>query len=101
VKHGDKCTTDRVRGEHRYRRFVSVDSTTVRAHQRAAGAAVSEQEIQAALDWLRFIPVLAKIRVPRRRRGGSDRSRPDAVAADMAYGYRANRDYLRKHGIKR
>jgi transposase len=32
--------------------FVSVDSTTVRAHQHASGAAVSEQEIQAALDWL-------------------------------------------------
>ena len=32
--------------------FVSVDSTTVRAHQHASGAAVSEEEIQAALEWL-------------------------------------------------
>ena len=32
--------------------FVSVDSTTVRAHQHASGAVVDEAEIQAALDWL-------------------------------------------------
>ncbi|MBR7839769.1 transposase [Actinospica durhamensis] len=32
--------------------FVSVDSTTVRAHQHASGAAVCEQELQAAMDWL-------------------------------------------------
>jgi len=50
-------------------------------------------------DSPRFIPVLEKIRVPRRR-GGPARSRPDAVAADMAYGSRANRTYLRKHGVK-
>ena len=32
--------------------FVSVDSTTVRAHQHASGAAVGEEELRAALDWL-------------------------------------------------
>jgi len=32
--------------------FVSVDSTTVRAHQHASGAAVGEAELRAALDWL-------------------------------------------------
>lgn len=32
--------------------FVSVDSTTVRAHQHASGAVVDEQELQAALDWV-------------------------------------------------
>jgi transposase len=32
--------------------FVSVDSTTVRAHQHAAGAAVSEEQLRAALEWL-------------------------------------------------
>jgi transposase len=32
--------------------FVSVDSTTVRAHQHASGAVVDERELQAALDWL-------------------------------------------------
>lgn len=32
--------------------FVSVDSTTVRAHQHASGAVVDERELQAALDWV-------------------------------------------------
>ena len=32
--------------------FVSVDSTTVRAHQHASGAAVGQARLQAALDWL-------------------------------------------------
>lgn len=32
--------------------FVSVDSTTVRAHQHAAGAVVSEEALHAALEWL-------------------------------------------------
>jgi hypothetical protein len=32
--------------------FVSVDSTTVRAHQHAAGAVVSEAELRAALEWV-------------------------------------------------
>jgi transposase len=32
--------------------FVSVDSTTVRAHQHASGAVVSDQDLRAALDWL-------------------------------------------------
>lgn len=32
--------------------FVSVDSTTVRAHQHASGAVVDEAELRAALDWL-------------------------------------------------
>jgi transposase len=32
--------------------FVSVDSTTVRAHQHASGAVIDERELQAALDWV-------------------------------------------------
>lgn len=32
--------------------FVSVDSTTVRAHQHASGAVVDAQELAAALEWL-------------------------------------------------
>jgi transposase len=32
--------------------FVSVDSTTVRAHQHASGAVVDEQELRAALEWV-------------------------------------------------
>jgi transposase len=32
--------------------FVSVDSTTVRAHQHASGAVVGDQDLRAALDWL-------------------------------------------------
>lgn len=32
--------------------FVSVDSTTVRAHQHASGAVVPEAELEAALAWL-------------------------------------------------
>jgi transposase len=50
-------------------------------------------------DSPQFIPVLKAIRVPRRR-GGPPRSRPYAVAGDKAYGSRANRAYLRKHGIR-
>jgi transposase len=36
----------------------------------------------------------------RRARGGTPRSRPTAVAADMAYGSRENRAYLRRRKIK-
>jgi len=32
--------------------FVSVDSTTVRAHQHASGAVVDEADLRAALEWL-------------------------------------------------
>jgi transposase len=32
--------------------FVSVDSTTVRAHQHASGAVVDEADLRAALQWL-------------------------------------------------
>jgi hypothetical protein len=50
-------------------------------------------------DSPQFIPALTAIRIPRRH-GGVARSRPYAVAADKAYGSRANRAYLRKRGIK-
>src|SRR5690625_2274357 len=43
--------------------------------------------------------VLADIRVPRAG-GGRERTRPDAVLADRAYGSRANREYLRSRGIR-
>ncbi len=46
-----------------------------------------------------FAPVLAGIRVPRIG-GGRPRTRPDRVLADKAYTSRANRGYLRRHGIK-
>jgi transposase len=44
-------------------------------------------------------PVLERIRVPRIG-VGRPRCRPDRVRADRAYGSRANRDYLRKRGIR-
>ncbi|MFE4516725.1 IS5 family transposase [Kitasatospora sp. NPDC056783] len=46
-----------------------------------------------------FQPVLERIRVPRAG-VGRPRCRPDRVRADKAYGSRANRDYLRKRGIR-
>lgn len=50
-------------------------------------------------DSPQFIPVLASIRVPRLD-GGRPRTRPDRVLADKAYTSKANRDHLRKRGIK-
>jgi transposase len=50
-------------------------------------------------DSPQFIPVLAAIRVPRCD-GGRPRTRPDRVLADKAYTSKANRDYLRRRGIK-
>ncbi|GAA3770992.1 IS5 family transposase [Plantactinospora mayteni] len=46
-----------------------------------------------------FIRVLDNIRVPRPG-GGRPRTRPDRVLADKAYTSKANRDYLRRRGIK-
>jgi transposase len=122
---------------------VSVDSTTNRAHQHAAGArtrpeaqkqspgGVDVEPADHALgrsrgglttklhlgceqgqkpmsivltaghrgDSPQFIPVLAGIRVPRAG-GGRPRTRPDRVLADKAYTSKANREYLRRRGIK-
>jgi len=122
---------------------VSVDSTSARAHQHAAGArrrgdlqkeppgGVRAEPADHALgrsrgglttkvhlaceqgqkplsfvltagqrgDSPQFIPVLAGIRVPRPG-GGRPRTRPDRVLADKAYSSRANRQYLRRRGIK-
>jgi DDE family transposase len=50
-------------------------------------------------DSPRFIPVLAAIRVPRLN-GGRTRTRPDRVLADKACTSKANRDHLRRRGIK-
>src|SRR6185312_11169424 len=50
-------------------------------------------------DCPQFIPGLERITV-KRARGGKPRSRPTAVAADMAYGSRENRNHLRKRKIK-
>lgn len=50
-------------------------------------------------DSPQFIPVLAAIRVPRLG-GGRPRTRPDRVLADKAYTSKANRDHLRRRGIK-
>ncbi|MFF3585298.1 IS5 family transposase [Streptomyces mirabilis] len=50
-------------------------------------------------DSPQFQPVLERIRVPRIG-VGRPRCRPDRVRADRAYGSRANRDYLRKRGIR-
>ncbi|GIG63366.1 hypothetical protein Lfu02_77380 [Longispora fulva] len=44
------------------------------------------------------MPVLAAIRVPRRR--GRPRTTPDRVLADKAYASKANRDYLRRRGVR-
>jgi transposase len=46
-----------------------------------------------------FTPVIDGIRVPRLG-GGRPRTRPDRVLADKAYTSKANRAYLRRHGIK-
>ncbi|MFB8778066.1 IS5 family transposase [Streptomyces broussonetiae] len=50
-------------------------------------------------DSPQFQVVLGRIRVPRVGQG-RPRTRPDKVRADKAYGSRANRDYLRKRGIR-
>ncbi len=50
-------------------------------------------------DSPQFQVVLGRIRVPRLGQG-RPRTRPDKVRADKAYGSRANRDYLRKRGIR-
>lgn len=50
-------------------------------------------------DSLQFIPVLAGIRVPRLD-DGRPRTRPDRVLADKAYTSKANREHLRRRGIK-
>lgn len=50
-------------------------------------------------DSPQFIPVMEKIRV-RRLRGGRPRTRPDRALGDKAYGSRANRRWLRLHGIR-
>ena len=52
-----------------------------------------------AADSPQFIPVLGRIRVPRRSAPGRPRSRPDRVLADKAYSARANRAHLRRRGI--
>jgi transposase len=49
-------------------------------------------------DSPQFTVVLDAIRVPRPG-GGRPRTRPDRVLADKAYGSRANRAWLRRHGI--
>ena len=50
-------------------------------------------------DSPQFVPVLDGIRVPRCG-PGRPRTRPDRVLADKAYSSRANRELLRKRGIK-
>ena len=50
-------------------------------------------------DSPQFQVVLGRIRVPRAGQG-RPRTRPDRVRADKAYGSRANRAYLRRHGIR-
>ncbi|MFC4119882.1 IS5 family transposase [Nonomuraea zeae] len=127
----------RIRGD------VSVESTTARAHQHAAGArrdGAAQKEPPGGVDTEpddhalgrsrggrttkvhlaceqgckplsllltggqcgdspQFVPVLQRIRVPRLG-GGRPRTRPDRVLADKAYAARANRAYLRGHGIR-
>jgi transposase len=53
-----------------------------------------------AADSPQFVPVLDRIRVPRRTGPGRPRTRPDRVLGDKAYSARANRAYLRRRGIK-
>jgi transposase len=114
--------------------IVSVDSTTIRAHQSAAGArkrpvpgepddhalgrsrggwstkihlaADTTQSVMALkltagqrADSPQFGPVLDRIAVPRPG-PGRPRTRPVRVLADKGYPSRANRDYLRKRGIR-
>ena len=50
-------------------------------------------------DSPQFIPVLAGIRVPRLA-GGRPRTCPDRVLADRAYTSQANREHLRRRGIR-
>jgi transposase len=50
-------------------------------------------------DSPQFTAVLEAVRVPRPG-GGRPRTRPDRVLADKAYGARANRAWLRRHGIR-
>ncbi|MFD5764400.1 IS5 family transposase [Streptomyces sp. NPDC127049] len=50
-------------------------------------------------DCTQFVPVLEKIRVPRRRLG-RPRKKPDSVAADKAYSNGPCRQYLRRRGIR-
>ena len=50
-------------------------------------------------DSPQFIAVLDRIRVPGPG-GGRPRTRPDRVLADKAYTSKANRQYLRRRGIK-
>ncbi|REH47324.1 transposase [Kutzneria buriramensis] len=50
-------------------------------------------------DSPQFMVVLEQIRVPRLG-SGRPRCRPDRVLADKAYSSRANRQYLRRRGIK-
>jgi transposase len=52
-----------------------------------------------AADSPQFIPVLKRIRVPRRSGPGRPRTRPDRVLGDKAYSSRGNRTYLRRRGI--
>jgi transposase len=52
-------------------------------------------------DSPQFVAVLAGIRVPPiTRAGGRPRTRPDRVLADKAYAATANRQHLRRRGIK-
>lgn len=51
-------------------------------------------------DSPRFVPLMDKIRIRRRDGVGRPRKRPGRVMADKAYSSRANRRYLRRHGIK-
>ena len=52
-----------------------------------------------AADSPQFVPVLQRIRVPRRSGPGRPRTRPDRVLGDRAFSSRANRAYLRRRGI--
>jgi transposase len=52
-----------------------------------------------AADSPQFVPVLNRIRVPRRSGPGRPRTRPDRVLGDKAYSARANRTHLRRRGI--
>ncbi|MGW2036112.1 transposase [Streptomyces sp. NPDC001811] len=50
-------------------------------------------------DSPQFQPVPGAVHVPRTG-PGRPRSRPDNARADRAYGSRANRAYLRRHGVR-
>jgi hypothetical protein len=50
-------------------------------------------------DGPRFIPLIRAIRI-RRRGPGRPRTRPAAALADKAHGSRADREHLRRRGIK-